>query len=203
MNPTEIKQAMGRDLGLANENARALVLVNAPLQKAYIVEHGKPTLPGRFLFEFRQGECVIPAQVYGSKSNDPVFLDAVENALLSLGYAFTYPSEADHVWLCADQFAPTLPNDWRVFWDETSGSDLQRERFYGFSDAGGLVGGDEGYETRESAIQACKAEGETEIGIEPENLGDCAVSVLSADEYVKRLHVLVPEGAYFYGTFKV
>lgn len=199
---TQTKQMLGREIGLTNPDARVLVFVDTGPRKAYIVEHADGGL--RFKFEFLDGTAQL-ALLYGSKSNDPVFLDTVESAMAVLGYAFTYPDEADHVWLCAQQFAPTLPRDWRVFWDEQSGIDIKRERFYGFGDAGGIAGGGQGHETREAAIHAVMADddcSEAVIGVKPDQLGDNAVTVLSGDEYVQRLHVLCPEGAYFYGTFK-
>lgn len=80
------------------------------------------------------------------------------------------------------------------FFDDASGAKIQKDKFYGFSDAGGLAGSFSGYDTRREAIADIMdkydihfIEADSYFGATPEDLGDNAVTVLSGEEYVNRL----------------
>ncbi len=77
----------------------------------------------------------------------------------------------------------------RKFFDEQSGATLHMDRFYGFSDAGGIAGSHDGYETAGHAIAAVGEEhgGPVDISCSPEDLGSFMYCVLSGQEYVDRI----------------
>jgi hypothetical protein len=76
---------------------------------------------------------------------------------------------------------------WKVFFDETSGANIQRDRYYGFCDSGGLAGKFEGYATRQECIDHCTRGWFGDISGQPEELGAVAVCALSGEEFVNRL----------------
>jgi hypothetical protein len=136
------------------------------------------------------------------RSDDVMFLEKVEAEMRNRGHAMYWPTEADHVWLDPSQFElAKVPDDWKLFADESSGATIKRERYYGFGDAGGLAGSFDGYDTREAALEDIAKEHDGEFGTKPEHLGEYSVTVLSGEEYIGRLQTLDAEGAHFYGKF--
>jgi hypothetical protein len=77
------------------------------------------------------------------------------------------------------------------FFDEQSGAILKLHRYYGFSDAGGLVGSFDGYESEEAAIADVEQPGPCmDITTDSSHLGDASCCVLSGEVYVARLREL-------------
>lgn len=86
------------------------------------------------------------------------------------------------------------------FFDESSGAKIQRDKFYGFGDAGGIAGSFDGYDSRREAISAIMEDYEVQFieadsyfGVNPEDLGDNCVTVLTGEEYVNRLRFISGE----------
>jgi hypothetical protein len=82
--------------------------------------------------------------------------------------------------------------------DAQSGALIQAERWYGFSDSGGLWGSRSGYETLERA-QACLTEDAPDddgsvFSTNPEDLGSVACCILTGRQYVDRLYSLCETG---------
>lgn len=86
--------------------------------------------------------------------------------------------------------------------DAQSGAKLAADRWYGFSDSGGLCSSFDGYDTAEACRVACVADwgGETEedggvsFSTAPEDLGGVAICVLTGRQYVDRLYALAGPG---------
>jgi hypothetical protein len=190
-------QKKGADVGLPQD--RALVYVAD-------VETGERIsltfYEGDYLFEhFKDADVLFSAT--GPRSDDPMLLEQAEAYMRSLGLAMAYPTLDDHKWLEPAQFAkPNLPEDWKVFFDESSGADLKPDRFYGFGDAGGIAGSFDGYATADEAVAAIAPDYGTPARGR-EHLGDAAIAVMSGREYVAAVHDLGGDQGYLaYGVFK-
>lgn len=79
-----------------------------------------------------------------------------------------------------------------------SGAKLEADRYYGFSDSGGLCGYVAGYDTQASAVNALALEyGEPFAqwgSTKPEDLGGVGCCVLTGRQYVDRLYELCKPG---------
>lgn len=82
------------------------------------------------------------------------------------------------------------------FNDESSGAQIQKDRFYGFCDSGGLWGTRSGYLTVEEAKASCLEDMEHGLNIstEPSMLGDAACCILTGRQFIDQLEVIALGG---------
>lgn len=79
--------------------------------------------------------------------------------------------------------------------DGQSGAKIYPDRYYGFSDSGGLADSFIGYETAQACRAACEAEWpDADFGATPEDLGGVSICILSGRQYVDRLYELCRRG---------
>jgi hypothetical protein len=78
------------------------------------------------------------------------------------------------------------------FFDEESGATLEMDRYYGFSDSGGIAGSHEGYPTAGHAIAAIGEEygAPVDISCSPEDLGSFQIAVITGQQYVDRIQAV-------------
>jgi hypothetical protein len=72
---------------------------------------------------------------------------------------------------------------------------LAEDRFYAFGDSGGIGGTDDGYATREEAVQAMKDDDTDDVGTTADQLGQSVITVLSGREYIDAVYALVKGGS--------